>query len=151
LAASSPERTLSVEQAEKRLAEAKRKCDRWARLAKTGVLSKAEAEGCAVEVGLASLRCANAHLAQAQDAFDHAEKDAAADAATALETAKAGVVQATADYNQTRLQVALTSLQRFRLLYAEHLVTKPQLQQMEARVTKYQSDAGGAQAPTPGK
>lgn len=150
VAAGTPERTLTVEQAEKRLAEAKRKQERWTKLAKTGVLSKAEAEGCAVEVAQAAVRCAKVHLAEAQENFDRAEKESAGEAAAALENAKAAMEQATADFNQTRLQVAQTSLQRFRVLYAEHLVTKPQLQVMEARVAKFQGD-GGAPAAAPSK
>jgi hypothetical protein len=141
----SKERVLSVEQAEARLAEAKRKQERWTKLAKQGVLSKSEAEGCAVEVAQANLRCANAHLARAQEAFDGADKNAAAagDSAAALETAKTAAAEATANLNQTRLQVAQANLQRFRQLYAWKLLTKAQLQQMEARVTSLQVIAAG--------
>lgn len=146
-----PTAPLTVEQATARLESARRKLARWEKLARQGVLSRAEAESCAPEVSEALVRYQRACLAravaelaavQARGAEPALRENAAAD----VETARQLLAEAEAQALQSKLRLAQATLDRTRRLFAEKLIGRGQVERAQAALAALQTQAaaGGA-------
>ncbi len=149
----------SVEQARNRLQAAQRKSQRWDKLFRQGILSKAEAERCAIEVStaLAALEHANVDEAQSQlEAIQKRVSEGSADKALAdsaeasLKSSQEAAAKADAQLLQTKLDLAKINLGRQQLLYNERLVSHSALNAAQAQVQKLtDQQAAKAAAPVP--
>jgi multidrug resistance efflux pump len=136
------------------LDRARQKQQRWEKLAKQGVLSRAEAEGCMVEVADALARHERARVAVLrqqltgiQERVGKGEADAtlAEAAQVALTNATAAADEAEKQAKQTRLNSARNNLDRHRKLFAAGLVSRMQLQRAEEALRRLE-DAQALQA-----
>lgn len=153
---------LPVKAAEARLKALTDRSERWAKLVKAGVVSRAEADTAIMDMYVARLGLERAKLAEARTQLAMAEGAAAdrvgptasvGDATTAVSDAEAHVLAAQRELDRVRLEIMRTSLQRFRKLYSEHLIPKSQLVRMESTVAELEKNAapsgGTATAPAP--
>ena len=148
LPASNEDPTGAVERLKGILDRARKKQQRWEKLAKQGVLSRAEAESCMVEVADAQANYDRARVAlmrhqliSIQQRVSKGETDKtlmeAAEAAlqSSVELAAATEKQA----RHARLEVARNNLDRHRRLHALGLVSRVQLQRAESRFQKIEA------------
>jgi multidrug resistance efflux pump len=147
-----------VAAAESRLEYARRKRDRWAQLAKHGVVSRAELDTAVMDYYLAALGCERARLADAQRRLSLAQEGlperlgepvSEGDASTGVAEAQKRVQAAENEYKRVQLELTRTNLERFRKLYAEHLVRKDQVQRLENIVAELERTAPPAATPSP--
>jgi multidrug resistance efflux pump len=140
---------MTVEEAKAALDRAREKQQRWEKLARKGVLSRAEAESCAVEVADALARHERARVAQlTADLTALQERQAKGQASAELvESAKrslqtAAELSASADQQarQTRITYARTNVERHRKLYSAGLISRIQMQKAEAALRKVEAD-----------
>ncbi|RYD63848.1 MAG: hypothetical protein EOP84_33270 [Verrucomicrobiaceae bacterium] len=139
----------AVERLKQSLERARKKQQRWEKLARQGVLSRAEAEGCVVEVADAQAKYERARVAllrhqlvSIQQRVEKGETDR-----TLLEAAQAALLSseelaASSDKQarHARLEAARTNLDRHRRLHASGLVSRVQLQRAESRLRKIETD-----------
>lgn len=145
--ATEPEAATALEKAKAQLDQARSKQTRWQKLAKQGVLSRAEAESCAVEVASALVRHEQAraeHLRLQLEAIRQRIAGGSADAslAEAAEAAWKNAVElaeeAAHKLQETRRESAEVNLERHRRLHSAGLVSKVQLQRAEAALQEFQ-------------
>lgn len=139
---------MAVERTKVTLERLRKKQQRWEKLAKQGVLSRAEAEGCVVEVAEAvanheqarvTLLRAQLKSAQERVANGTADQSLVESAGAALQTAIELSSSAEKQRFQTRLEAARTNLDRHRKLFAAGLVSRVQLQRAEASLQKVEA------------
>lgn len=153
---------LSVKAAEARLKAMTERSDRWQKLVKGGVISRAEADTAIMDMYVAKVGLERAKLAEARTQLAMTEGASAdrvgptasvGDATTAVSDAEAHVLAAQRELDRVRLEITHTALDRFRKLYAEHLIPKSQLLRMESTVDELEKNASasaaGATAPAP--
>lgn len=142
-----PEAT--VERTKGALERARQKQQRWEKLARQGVLSRAEAEACVVEVADALARHERARVTQLRADLAALQQrqsrgEASPDLVTSAETALATAAQfsATADQQArtARLENARMNVERHRKLFSGGLVSRVQMQRAEANLRKLESD-----------
>jgi multidrug resistance efflux pump len=145
---SEPDAQDAVEKAKRRLEQARNKQARWQKLAKQGVLSRAEAESCAVEVARALVRHEQARCDLLRLQLEGIRKRAGTEGANASleETAEASwkqavelAAEAAKKLQETEKEAAEVNLHRHRRLHSAGLVSKRQLQRAEAAVLKFQT------------
>lgn len=143
-----PEAQEAVEKYKRRLEQARNKQTRWQKLAKQGVLSRAEAESCAVEVAKALVKHEQARCDLLRLQLEGIRKRTGTDGANAslAETAEASwkqavelAAEAAQKLKDTERESAEINLQRHRRLHSAGLVSKGQLQRAEAAVLKFQT------------
>ncbi len=140
---------IAVERFKQVLERARKKQQRWQKLAKQGVLSRAEAESCMVEVADANANYERARvtlmrhqLVGIQERVTNGEADKtmleAAEAAlqSSVELAAATEKQA----RHARLEVARNNYERHRKLHALGLVSRVQMQRAESNLRKIEAD-----------
>lgn len=146
------EAAAAAERARTRLERARQKKTRWEKLARQGVLSKAEAERCAIEVSEALVHYERARVEQQQRELAALQQRVAggsvelalvAAAEASLESAQQLAAGADAQFQQTRLRAAEVSLERHRRLFTERLVSRAQLRRAEDAVARLQATGGG--------
>ncbi len=143
-----PEATEAVEKAKRRLDQARGKQARWQKLAKQGVLSRSEAESCAIDVATALVRHEQARAEQLRLQLEAVRQRIAGGNADATlgEAAEASWKSAVALAEEaatkllaTRRESAEVNLQRHRRLRSAGLVSPGQLKRAEAALLKLQS------------
>jgi hypothetical protein len=148
---------LSVKVAEARVKAMTERSERWQKLVKGGVISRAEADTSIMDVFVARLGLERAKLAEARTQLVMAEGAAAdrvgptaslGDATTAVSEAEAHVLAAQRELDRVRLEITRTALERFRKLYAEHLIPKAQMVRMENTVSELEKSAAASSVPT---
>ena len=139
----------AVERTKGALERARKKQQRWEKLARQGVLSRAEAEQCVVEVADALARHERARVNQFQaqltalqqrQAKGEAGAELVASAQGDLQSAEELCATAEAQARQTRLAHARTTLDRHKKLFAAGLVSRMQLQRAESNVRKLEAE-----------
>lgn len=149
-AATVEEASAAVEKAKVRLELARTKQQRWQKLAKQGVLSRAEAESCSLLVAEALVKyqkCCAEHLAQQLEVLRQRLVEGSADASlvetteASLTSAKELAADAESQLQKTRLEAAKVNLERHQRLFNARLVSKAQLQRAENRLLKLQSNS----------
>jgi multidrug resistance efflux pump len=149
---------LNVERTKAALERARQKQKRWEKLARQGVLSRAEAESCVVEVAAAQAKHEAARLAQLQQQHTELEerlKKGEVDQ-TMVEASNAAIqsaTQAAAETKEqarvTKLNAARTNVDRFKKLYAARLISKNQLQRAVSALERLEAEATPATEPAP--
>lgn len=143
-----PEALEAVEKTKRRLEQARNKQTRWQKLAKQGVLSRAEAESCALEVARALVKHEQARCDLLRLQLEAIRKRPSEDAGntTLLQTAESSWKQAVEiaaaaakKLTETERESAEINLQRHRRLHSAGLVSKGQLQRAEAALLKLQT------------
>ena len=136
----------TVEQARRKLDAARRKKTRWEQLARNGVLSRAEAEGCAVEVSQCLARYERARASEAQQQHAALQLRAPAADAAMIEAAAASAqttreLASAADKAllQTRLEWARVTLERQRRLFAAGVTSANQVRRAEVNLRKLET------------
>jgi len=136
---------ITVQQAKARLEQAQKKLQRWEKLLKQGVLSKAEVEHCTIEVAedLAGYEHANVLELQRQlTASQQRPAGAAPDSALveaamqSLKSAQEAAAKADVQLLQTKLDLAKINLERQHKLYEMKMISQASLQEAEAQVQK---------------
>jgi multidrug resistance efflux pump len=145
----------TVERMKGILDRARKKQQRWEKLAKQGVLSRAEAESCLVEVADAQANHERARVANMRQEFSRIQQRVAKGEVdkTMLEAAEAAL-QSSVELAETterqahltRLAIARNNLDRHRKLHASGLVSRVQLQRAESRVQKIEANGQDQQA-----
>jgi multidrug resistance efflux pump len=148
-AASPTDSSAAVERAKGKLDRVRQKQARWEKLARAGVVSRSEAERCAVEVADAQARYEAARASHARVDCDELRKRVAAGTAdkSLLEAAEAALKSATdlavetaAQSRQRRIEYARVTLDRQRRLLAVGAASKVQVQQAEATLRKLEAE-----------
>jgi len=137
---------ISVKQAKTRLEQAQKKMQRWEKLFKDGVLSRAEVERSTVAVAEALARYEHANVAEIQRQLAEEKQRVAggatdqgliASATESLKSAQAAAAKAEAQLLQTKYDLAKINVERQRKLYEMKLISKAGLIEAEALVQKF--------------
>lgn len=140
---------MTVEEAKAALDRAREKQQRWEKLARKGVLSRAEAESCAVEVADALARHERARVTrlkadlaalEERQTRGEASPDLVESARKSLQTAVELSASADQQARQTRIANARTNVERHRKLFAAGLISRIQMQKAEAALQKVEAD-----------
>ncbi len=125
---------------------ARQKSERWARLQKSGVLSKAESERAALQASEAGAKFERAHAAQlarqlAELQARGASPELIASAAAALHTAESLASEAASAFKKMQSAVAELDLARHRALVSSGLVSRDALRRAEVELAKLKEAA----------
>ena len=145
-----PEPALDVDRAKTDLDRAQRKEQRWQKLVKTGVLSRAEAEATVLATARARARYEKARVAAQQRALEELRQrvaggqlsaDTASAAESALKTAQTMAAAAEANLQRTELLLAETNVDRQRRLLTLGVGSKTQLKRAESVLLQIKGSA----------